>query len=505
MTNDSLTSPLLTTEDVLDWGYKGPQANMGSFNRLPSKGRKNVLESELAQTVPAYMNADELLLAETPSPRWQLCVPHVLVATMASILFGYHLGVVNIPLAAIAHDLELTGSTMAQGSVVSACLVGAFAGCSISGMVAERYGRCRSFQLSTMPMIMGSILSATAPNFWIMVAGRLLVGIGLGVAGPVASLYISEISPTNVRGTMGSLVQVATCLGILGAIVAALPVRSIPGWWRVCFWIATIPAGLLALFMEFCAESPRWLFEKSRWAEAEREFERLWGFAHAKGAMADLTRGEDELGEAPWSSLWNKRYRKAVFIGSALFGLQQLSGINAVFYFSSVVFKHAGVQSEVAASVYMGIVNLAASGLAAFLVDKKGRRYLLLWSFSGMAVAMAMQAAAAGLKVLAPMQGHLSLLATLSYVFMFAVGAGPVPALLLPEIFASRIRAKAMSVAMCVHWIVNFVVGLFFLQLLQQLGASTLYACFSIVCLMATVFVMKNVQETKGRPLEDIK
>lgn len=474
-----------------------------SSNRL-RKGRS--LEAELIPRVVADFDYLPSESSPLPLPRWQLSAPHVSVATIASILFGYHLGIVNIPMGSIAHDLGFTGNPMAQGSVVSALLVGAFVGCSFSGSVAERYGRKRSFQLSAMPLIVGAILSAIAPNLWVILGGRFLVGFGLGVAGPVTSLYVSEISPTYVRGTMGSLCQVAVCLGILASILASLPVRSIPGWWRICFWISTIPAGILAFAIGFCAESPRWLVEKSQRAEAEHELERLWGAAHAKTAMAELERGEDGLGQAPWSALvLDKKYSKVVLIGCALFGFQQLSGINAVFYFSSIVFRNAGVSSDVAASVYLGIVNLAASCLAAVLVDRQGRRNLLVWSFFGMAVAMALQSAAAGVKFLAPIQGNLSLLATLSYVFMFALGAGPIPSLLLPEIFASRIRAKGMSVAMCVHWMVNFIVGLFFLQLLIQLGASRLYAFFSVVCFMAAIFVMRNVLETKGRSLEDIE
>lgn len=500
----TLAFPLFRDDVAQWWPMRSRPMADNPYKRFPS--REMTTEAERVRAAAAYL-AYEVPEYVSTNPPWQLSLPHVCVATIASILFGYHLGVVNVPLDYIAYDLGFAGNALAQGSVVSACLIGAFAGCSTSGSVADKYGRKRAFQISSVPMILGSILSALAPSLPIMLLGRLFVGIGLGIAGPVAALYVSEISPTAVRGTYGSLIQVATCVGILGAILVGLPVTSIPGWWRACFWISTIPAALLALGMEYCAESPRWLFKNSKWLEAEHELERLLGNQHSKTAMADLVRGEEreDSGEASWGALLDRKYLKVVAIGAALFGFQQLAGINAVFYFSSVVFKNAGVTSNIAASVSMGVVNLIASCVATFLMDKQGRRNLMIWSFTGMACAMSLQAAAAGLTVLAPYQGVLSLTATLSYVFMFALGAGPVPALLLPELFANRIRAKAMSVTMCVHWVVNFMVGLFFLQLLQQLGASVVYSFFAAVCVSAALFVRKNVMETKGRSLEEIE
>eukprot|EP00249_Psilotum_nudum_P011855 c23426_g1_i1 orf=446-1906(-) len=473
------------------------------YKRLPSR---DLINGELAQTPPAVYTSSG---AEHPagSPFWRLSLPHVCVATLSAVLFGYHIAVVNAPLQFIALDLGFTGNALVQGMVVSGSLLGAFFGCAISGIVADGLGRRRSFQLSTVPMIAGACLSAMASNLEVMIFGRFLVGLGLGIGGPVTALYVSEISPTAVRGTYGSLCQIATCLGILGALVAGLPVANIPGWWRACFWISVIPAALLALGMEFCSESPRWLFKKSRLCEAELEIERLWGGVHAKTAMIDLARNEkpDEAEQATFSELLSVQYLKVVTIGAALFAFQQLAGINAVFYFSSAVFKNAGISSNLIASVSVGIVNLLASCIAAYMMDRQGRRNLLIWSFSGMFLAMAMQAATSAFPALAAINGYFSLCGTLMYVFMFALGAGPVPALLLPEIFPNRIRAKAMAVCMCVHWVANSLVGLMFLDLLEKLGATILYSFFASVCLIAAFFVRKNILETKGKSLEEIE
>ncbi|KAH9571351.1 hypothetical protein CY35_02G090200 [Sphagnum magellanicum] len=445
-----------------------------AYKRLPSRGRHSDIDRDNA--VADYL-AYEPAVAATGPPQWQLSLPHVATATLASVLFGYHMGVVNVPLQYIGRDLLFAGNAIVQGLVVSVTLASAFLGCAISGTIADSFGRRRAFQISCVPMIIGAIISAISTHVGAMIFGRFIVGLGLGLSGPVTAMYVSEISPTAVRGTYGSLLQIATCVGIFAALVAGLPAPTIPGWWRACFWISTVPACLLALGMEFCAESPRWLFKQSEWYEAEQELERLWGPSHVK----------------------------VVAIGAALFAFQQFAGINAVFYFSSTVFRAAGMTSDVAASVSVGAINLLASCLAAYLMDRLGRRSLLIVSFTGMAFAVAMQVLVAVVPALSSMRGSMALVGTLVYVFMFALGAGPVPALLLPEIFPDRIRAKGMAVAMCVHWVANFLVGLMFLHLLETLGAGILYTFFTMVCLAAALFVKKNVLETKGRSLEEIE
>ncbi|KAK4852927.1 hypothetical protein QYF36_001224 [Acer negundo] len=444
---------------------------------------------------------------ETTNPSWKLSFPHVLVATISSFLFGYHLGVVNEPLESISLDLGFNGNTIAEGLVVSTCLGGALIGSLFSGWIADEIGRRRSFQLCALPMIIGASISATTSNLMGMLLGRFLVGTGMGLGPPVAALYVTEVSPSSVRGTYGGFIQIATCLGIMGALLIGIPVKEIVGWWRICFWVSTIPAAILALAMFFCAESPHWLYKRGRSADAEVAFEKLLGVSHVKSSMAELSkldRGDDtdsvKLGELLFG-----RHSRVVFIGSTLFALQQLSGINAVFYFSSTVFKSAGVPSGLA-NTFVGIANLSGSFVAMVLMDKLGRKMLLQWSFFGMAVSMGLQVAASS-SYISQHSGalYLSVGGVLLFVLTFALGAGPVPGLLLPEIFSSRIRAKAMAVCLSVHWVVNFFVGLLFLRLLEQLGPGLLYSMCATFCLMAVVFVKRNVMETKGKSLQEIE
>lgn len=480
------------------WGRQG-EASV-TYKRVSSRDNTKV---DMEESSALFQNG---MGQEITNPSWKLSLPHIIVATISSFLFGYHLGVVNEPLETIALDLGFSGNTLAEGLVVSTCLGGAFIGSLFSGWIADGLGRRRAFQLCALPMIIGASVSATTKSLEGMLIGRFLVGTGMGVGPPVASLYVTEVSPAFVRGTYGSFIQLATCLGLMGALFIGIPVKAIIGWWRICFWIATVPAGILAFAMMFCAESPHWLYKKGRIAEAEAEFEKLLGGSHVKFAMADLHKSDrgDETDAVKLSELLYGRHFRVVFIGSTLFALQQLSGINAVFYFSSTVFKSAGVPSDLA-NVFVGIANLSGSITAMILMDKLGRKALLVWSFFGMAVAMSVQVAGASSFISGSGAVFLSVSGMLLFVLTFALGAGPVPGLLLPEIFPNRIRAKAMAVCMSVHWVINFFVGLLFLRLLEQLGPQLLYSMFCTFCLMAVVFVKRNVVETKGRSLQEIE
>ncbi|CAA2974528.1 probable plastidic glucose transporter 3 [Olea europaea subsp. europaea] len=440
------------------------------YKRASSKEYPNFFGGE--QNLGHLPNA---LWKDIGNPSWKRPLPHILVATLSSLLFGYHLGVVNETLESISLDLGFSGSTLAEGLVVSTCLGGAFLGSVFSGWIADGLGRRRAFQLCALPMIIGASLSASTSTLGGMLLGRLFVGTGMGLGPPVAALYVAEVSPAFIRGTYGSFTQIATCLGIIGALFIGIPAKDVPSWWRVCFWVSVIPAFLLAILIEFSAESPHWLFKKGRIVETEEALEKLWGTSHVKSAVAELSKSDrgDELDKVKFSELFYGRHVRVVFIGSALFSLQQLSGINAVFYFSSTVFKNAGVPSDIG-NMCVGIINLSGSVIAMILMDKLGRKVLLLWSFFGMAIAMGLQGIAASTFLSSSWRVYLSIGGMLLSVMTFALGAGPIPGLLLSEIFPSRIRAKAMAVCMAVHWVINFFVGLFFLQLLELLGAQIL-------------------------------
>ncbi|KAH9623544.1 hypothetical protein KSS87_007484 [Heliosperma pusillum] len=529
-------------------------------------------------------------------------LPYVGVACLGAILFGYHLGVVNGALEYLSADLAIAGNAVLQGWVVSILLAGATVGSFTGGSLADKFGRTRTFQLDAIPLAIGAYLCATAQTIQTMMIGRLLCGIGIGISSALVPLYISEISPTEIRGALGSVNQLFICIGILVALVAGLPLAGNPLWWRTMFGIATVPSIFLALGMAMCPESPRWLFQQGKVAEAQKAIAALYGKERVTEVMNDLrasVQGSSEP-EAGWFDLFSKRYSKVVSVGAALFLFQQMAGINAVVYYSTSVFRSAGIASDVAASALVGASNVIGTAIASSLMDKKGRKSLLITSFSGMvgflslplkkmlrtegggtvklvskfskgtvvafgrifvylhnplieakqemmmtsrplerktsyrqwgevirflienilyppnpnnilgiiflkAASMLLLSLTFTWNALAPYSGTLAVLGTVLYVLSFSLGAGPVPALLLPEIFASRIRAKAVALSLGMHWASNFVIGLYFLSVVNKFGISKVYLGFASVCMLAVLYIAGNVVETKGRSLEEIE
>ncbi|XP_027350595.1 plastidic glucose transporter 4-like [Abrus precatorius] len=474
---------------------KGFAAIFGSSTK-PKSLRVQASDEEVEDLVPS----------NTGKPSGTV-LPYVGVACLGATLFGYHLGVVNGALEYLAKDLGITQNTVLQGWIVSALLAGATVGSFTGGSLADKFGRTRTFQLDAIPLAIGGFLCATAQSVQTMIIGRLLAGIGIGVASAIVPLYISEISPTEIRGALGSANQLFICIGILAALLAGLPLAENPIWWRTMFGISVVPSILFALGMTISPESPRWLFQQGKISEAEKAVRTLYGKERVALVMHELTaasQGSSEP-EAGWLDLFSSRYRKVVSVGGTLFLLQQLAGINAVVYYSTSVFRSAGIDSDVAASALVGASNVFGTAVASSLMDKQGRKSLLIASFSGMAASMLLLFVSFTWKVLAPYSGTLAVFGTVLYVLSFSLGAGPVPALLLPEIFASRIRAKAVSLSLGTHWITNFVIGLYFLSVVNKIGIGIVYLGFSIVCLLTVLYIAGNVVETKGRSLEEIE
>ncbi|KAJ9173049.1 hypothetical protein P3X46_016225 [Hevea brasiliensis] len=436
-----------------------------------------------------------------------IVLPFVGVACLGAILFGYHLAVVNGALEYLAKDLGIAENTVLQGWIVSTLLAGATVGSFTGGALADKFGRTRTFQLDAIPLIIGAFLCTTAQSVQTMIIGRLLAGIGIGISSAIVPLYISEISPTEIRGALGSVNQLFICVGILLALVAGLPLAGNPLWWRTMFGIAALPAILLVLGMAFSPESPRWLFQRGKISEAEKSIRTLYGKERVAEIMLDLAVGGQGSAEteAGWFDLFSSRYWKVVSVGVALFFFQQMAGINAVVYYSTAVFRSVGIASDVAASALVGASNVFGTTVASSLMDRQGRKSLLITSFLGMAASMLLLSLTFTWKVLAPYSGTLAVLGTVCYVLSFSLGAGPVPALLLPEIFASRIRAKAVALSLGMHWISNFFIGLYFLSVVNKFGISTVYLGFAAICLLAVLYIAGNVVETKGRSLEEIE
>jgi len=327
------------------------------------------------------------------------------------------------------------------------------------------------------------------------------------LASALVPLYISEISPAAIRGTLGSVNQFSICIGILGALCVNvwLPVSE----WRSMMMLSAIPAALLGVGMLFMPESPRWLWTQTKSEEAKKAAVTLWGseeeLMNSSRGGAEAVPGESSSGGSLLELFRDKRYTKATTMGGMLFLIQQFGGINAIIYFSSSVFKQAGVASASTASAAVGLVNVGGTILAGALMDKAGRKQLLGGSLIGMGLSMVLLAASMTLPVLRPFASPIALVGTLLYVLSFACGAGPCPGLLSSEIFPARVRGSGVAWCMLVHWTSNFMIGQFFLATVTAVGVPAVYMAFATVCLLGSLYVQKAVIETKGKSLEEIE
>ncbi|KAL6143934.1 hypothetical protein ACLB2K_054629 [Fragaria x ananassa] len=439
---------------------------------------------------------------------WLAAFPHVFTASMSNFLFGYHIGVMNGPIVSIARELGFEGNSILEGLVVSIFIVGAFLGSICCGSIVDRLGCRRTFQIDTIPLILGALISAQAHSLDEVLLGRFLVGLGIGVNTVLVPIYISEIAPTKYRGSLGTLCQIGTCLGIISSLCLGIPSETDPHWWRTMLYIASVPGFVLALGMEFAVDSPRWLCKVGRFSNAKEVIKNVWGASEVEKAIEDIQaviKNDGSDLESSWSELLEEPNFRVAWIGGALFALQQFAGINGVLYFSSLTFQDVGITSSALASLLIGVTNFAGALCALNLIDKHGRQKLLIGSYLGMALSMFLVVYA----ICFPRDGelgyNLSILGTVMYIFTFAIGAGPVTGLIIPELSSSRSRGKIMGFSFSVHWICNFLVGLFFLDLVDKFGVASVYCTFGGVSLFAAIFSTYFIVETKGLSLEEIE
>ncbi|XP_074573571.1 putative plastidic glucose transporter 1 isoform X1 [Curcuma longa] len=462
------------------------------------------------QPNPSDAEASSNLLQENQGSDlgWLPAFPHVLTASMANFLFGYHIGVMNGPIEAIAHELGFEGNSFLEGLVVSIFITGAFIGSLGVSSLVDKFGSRRTFQLDTIPLMLGALLSAQAHTMNEMLWGRFLVGLGIGANTVLVPLYISEVAPTKYRGSLGSFCQIGTCLGIIASLALGIPSGSDSHWWRVLFYIACTPGVILILGMQFAVESPRWLYKVGRVDEAKRVIGTVWGESEVEKSVEEIRNvimDDTNIQKTSWLELFMEPHNKVAFIGGSLFILQQFAGINGVLYFSSLTFQDVGITSSALASLFVGLTNFAGALFALTLMDKQGRRRLLIGSYLGMALSMFLIVYAINDPLDEGSNHILSILGTLMYIFTFALGAGPVTGIIIPELSSAQTRSKVMGFSFSVHWICNFLVGLYFLEFVDKFGVGPVYGAFGAVSLISAIFAAYFIVETKGRSLEEIE
>ncbi len=446
---------------------------------------------------------------------WMIC----LVAACGGLLFGYDWVVIGGAKPFYEAYFGITDPAQ-SGWAMSSALAGCVFGALISGWCADRFGR-------KLPLIISAILfsasawgTAVATHFDWFVFYRIVGGVGIGLASALSPMYIAEVSPAEKRGKFVAINQLTIVIGVLAAqlvnLMIAEPVASsatmqdiVQSWngqvgWRWMFGAELIPAVLFLLLMFLVPDSPRWLAKAGKPDKAERMLRRIGSAEYARETMADIraTLGENTQKVAV-SELLNPRVRPIIVIGIVLAVFQQWCGINVIFNYAQEIFASAGfdINSTLKSIVATGLINLIFTIIALPLVDKLGRRKLMLLGAAGLTIIYVLIAGAYALGIM----GLPVLLLVLAAIAIYALTLAPVTWVLLSEIFPNRVRGMAMSVGTLALWIACFLLTYTFPLLNANLGASGSFLLYGIICALGFVFVLRSVPETKGVTLEALE
>jgi SP family galactose:H+ symporter-like MFS transporter len=425
------------------------------------------------------------------------------ISALAGLLFGYDTGVISGAILFVKVDFSL--STSQEEFVVAAVLVGAVIGAIIGGRLSDRFGRRNVLIQVALLFIIGAIGTALAPTPTWLAIGRVVVGIAIGVASFTAPLYISEVSPARVRGKLVSLNQLMITIGIVVSYLADYGFSGAREW-RWMFGVAAVPALILAVGLIFVPESPRWLMSRGLVEQARKILSRIRESnvdAEISEIALSLNKQEGGLRE-----IFSAAVRPALVVGIGLAIFQQFTGINTVIYYAPTIFQFAGFKSASAAilaTAGIGAVNVLLTIVALRLLDRAGRRPLLLYGLVGMIISLGVLGFAFLSGSLSSTVAWVAVISVAVYVACFAIGLGPVFWLMIAEIYPLRVRGQAMAVATVANWGANLLVALTFLSLLHSLGRPWTFWLYGIIGLIAWVFVYTLVPETKGRTLEQLE
>jgi SP family arabinose:H+ symporter-like MFS transporter len=426
------------------------------------------------------------------------------VAAVSGFLFGFDTAVINGALVFLRRQFALTNllTEIAASSLLLGCLIGA----ASAGFFSDRLGRRKSLMGAALLFSASAIGSALANSFIVFSLSRLAGGLAIGLASALTPVYISEIAPRSSRGRLVSLNQLAIVIGILAAYLTNWQLAALgESSWRWMFGVAAIPSVGFLLGLVFIPESPRWLITRGRHEEGYGVLAKIAGAAEAE---TEVTAIEYSLAEksSDAETLLSPGMRMRVIVAVSLAVLQQVSGINTVLYYGSVLFTQhfhgETARAALGANVVVGLVNLLCTLVAMFFIDRWGRRGLFLTASGGMAVSLTVLALALHRTTVAPAVIFGSVLI---YVAFFAVGLGPGVWVYIAEIFPTRIRGRATSLATTALWTACLVVTLTFLSIVEALGTSAAFLLYAILSLVTFVFVWAWVPETRGKSLEEIQ
>ena len=443
-----------------------------------------------------------------------------LVSAMGGLLFGYDWVVIGGAKPFYEKFFNLTTPSQV-GWAMSSALVGCLIGSLVSGGLSDRFGRKRLLILAGFLFTGTGILTALAPSFSFFIGNRILGGVAIGLASNLSPMYIAEISPASMRGKFVSVNQLTIVIGILAAqLVNWLIAEPVPAgataadilasWngqagWRWMFGAEAVPAFLFFLLMFLIPESPRWLIKKGRDAEAEKVLARVGGTGFAGQALREIrdTLASGEIGKVRFRSLFGPGLAKVLVVGVVLAIYQQWCGINVIFYYAQEIFTAAGygVSGVLFNIVITGTVNLIFTLIAIRLVDRLGRKPLMMAGSAGLAVVFGL----IGASYAVHSRGvHLLALVVVAMA-LYALSLAPVTWVLLSEIFPNRIRGAAMSVSTVSLWSACFVLTYTFPLLNKGLGPAGTFWIYAGISVFGFIFIRSRVRETKGKTLEQIE
>ncbi|KAI4366365.1 hypothetical protein MLD38_022252 [Melastoma candidum] len=467
-----------------------PFLHTGSWYRMSSR------QSSMMGSSPAMRESSISVVA---------CV---LIVALGPIQFGFTAGYSSPTQSAIVSDLSLTVSEFSLFGSLSN--VGAMVGAIASGQISEYIGRKGSLMVAAIPNIIGWLAISFAHDSSFLYMGRLLEGFGVGIISYTVPVYIAEIAPQNMRGALGSVNQLSVTIGIMLAYLLGLFLN-----WRILAVLGILPCTILIPGLFFIPESPRWLAKMGMTEEFEVSLQVLRGFD------TDISQEVNEIKRSVastsrrttirFSELKQRRYWYPLMVGIGLLVLQQLSGINGVEFYSSTIFESAGVTSSNAATFGLGAVQVVATAVTTWLVDKAGRRLLLLISSAGMTASLLLVAVAFFAQDFISESSKLysifSILAVVGVVLMvvtFSLGVGAIPWVIMSEILPINIKGLAGSIATLFNWFFSFVVTMTANLMLDWSSGGT-FTIYMVVCAFTVAFVAIWVPETKGRALEEIQ
>ena len=428
------------------------------------------------------------------------------IVALGGLLSGFDTGVISGALLFIKDEWNL--SDYLQGILVSSTLVGATIGAILNGHLADLFGRKKILIFTAVLFFIGSIFCAAAPNINILILSRFIVGLAIGVVTFATPLYLSEISPEKIRGSLVSLFQLAITIGILFSYLVNAGFANIQFGWRLMLLFGVFPALILGIGMFFMSDTPRWLISKGKDDEAKKVFKRIEPGIDADKEILEIknvlqNKDNDKKFE------FKKWMFAPLFLGIGLMFCQQWTGINTIIYYAPTILKIAGFNSNssaIYATVGIGIVNCLMTFIAIFLSDKTGRKPLLYAGLIGMALCLFILGSAFQLsEALGASLKWVSLFSSMFYIAFFSFSLGPIILLLVSEIFPLKFRGLGMSISTMSNFLFNFTVTLSFLPLINKISESYTFYLYGMIAIICLFYVYFMVPETKGITLEKIE